>query len=148
MFKKIKQYSVESRNLAESSRRGKLACRTKRLNYRTAEVAIMKKCPICEKGNLKKVMERHFLFGVDLGMYPGEKCTACGEVFSDAEVMRKVEATAKAKGIWGLGRKTRIARTGNSLAVRIPKEVADYLRIKEGAEAYIHPEENKIVIDV
>ncbi len=107
----------------------------------------MTTCPVCEKGTLKPVKEKHVLFGVDLGTYPGEKCSKCGEVFTDSSIMQKIEAVAKQKGIWGLGKKTRIARTGNSLAVRIPKEVADYLKLREGTEAYIHPEKNKIVIE-
>lgn len=45
----------------------------------------------------------------------------------------------------GHWKKTKITRTGNSLAVRIPKEIADYLNLKEGEEAYIHPEGKKLV---
>lgn len=108
----------------------------------------MTKCPICEKGTLKKVMEEHKLFGVNLGTYPGEKCMKCGEVFTDSSVMEKIEFVAKQKGIWGLGRKTKIAKAGNSLAVRIPQEVAKYLKLKIGKEAYIHPEANKLIIEV
>ena len=107
----------------------------------------MVRCPICEKGILKKTKERKNFFGVDLGIYPVEKCTKCGETFTDGEVMRKIEAAAKKKGIWGLSKKTKITKTGNSLAVRIPKEIADYLNLKKGKEAYIHPENNKLVIE-
>lgn len=106
------------------------------------------KCPTCEKGTLKPVMERHVLFGVDLGAYPGEKCTLCGEVFTDASVMEEIQAMAKEKGIWGLSRKTKIAKAGNSLAVRIPKDVANFLHLKEGKEAFIHPEQDKLIIEV
>lgn len=73
------------------------------------------------------------------------KCFACGEVFTDSSVMEKIEAAAKKKKIWGLGKKTRIARTGNSLAIRIPKELAEYLNLKEGKEAYVHPEDKLII---
>ena len=88
------------------------------------------------------------MFGVILGNYPGEKCTSCGEVFTDSSVMERIETVAKQKGIWGLGKKTKIAKAGNSLAVRIPQEVAKYLKLKIGKEAYIHPEQNKLVIEV
>ena len=108
----------------------------------------MKTCPICEKGALKPAMEKHVMYGVDLGTYPGEKCTSCGELFTDSSVMAKIETVAKQKGIWGLGRKTKIARSGNSLAVRIPKDIAKRLNLKEGKEAYVHPEEDKIIIEV
>jgi len=107
----------------------------------------MVKCPICEKGILKKTKERKIFYGVDLGEYPVEKCTKCGETFTDAEVMRKIEKIAKKKGIWGLAKKTKITRTGNSLAVRIPKNIVNFLKLKEGEEAYIHPEDHKLIIE-
>ena len=107
----------------------------------------MNKCPICEKGMLRPTKEKHILFGVDLGRYRRVKYNACGEVFTDAKVMEKIEATAKKKGIWGLGAKTKIARTGNSLAIRIPKKIAKFLKLKEGKETYIHPEKNKLIIE-
>lgn len=107
----------------------------------------MTKCPICEKGTLRPAKEKHVMFGINLGTYPGEKCNKCGEVFTDAKVMEKIEKIAKQKGIWGLGKKTKIARSGNSLAVRIPKRIAKYLGLKEGKEAYIHPEDHKLIIE-
>ncbi|MBI2650301.1 AbrB/MazE/SpoVT family DNA-binding domain-containing protein [Candidatus Woesearchaeota archaeon] len=55
---------------------------------------------------------------------------------------------ARKKGVWGLGKKTKITKTGNSLAVRIPKEIANFLNLKEGKEAYMHPEkDNKLIIE-
>ncbi len=76
----------------------------------------MIKCPICNKGTLKPTTEKHVLFGVDLGTYPGERCSSCGEIFTDSSVMEKIESVAKQNGIWGLGKKIKIARLGNSLA--------------------------------
>ena len=106
------------------------------------------KCPICEQGILKQVVEEHRMFGGSLGKYKGEKCTSCGELFTDSSVMEKIEATAKQKGIWGLEKKTKIAKAGNSLAVRIPQEIAKYLKLKIGTEANMHPEENKLIIEL
>ena len=107
----------------------------------------MTKCPVCDKGVLRKVMEKHTMFGVDLGTYPGEKCNNCGELFTDSSIMKKIEITAKQKGIWGLGKKTKIAKAGNSLAIRIPKDIAKFLNLKIGKEAFIHPETNKLIIE-
>lgn len=87
------------------------------------------------------------MFGVDLGELPAEVCEECGESFTNEETTRKIEEKAKEKGIWGLGAKTKINKTGNSLAIRVPKKIADFLNLKEGEEAYIHPENNKIMID-
>ena len=107
----------------------------------------MEKCPICEKGELKKVMNKEEYYGVYLGEFPVEKCTYYGETFTDGKTMEKIEEIAKQKGVWGLGVKTKITRTGNSLAVRIPSSIVKYLNLKEGKEAYIHPEKNKIIIE-
>jgi len=87
------------------------------------------------------------MFGVYLGKYPAEICTKCGESFTDEKTTRAIEEAAKEKGLWGLGKKTKITKAGNSLAIRIPKDIADFLHLEEGKEAYIHPEKNKIIIE-
>jgi len=104
-------------------------------------------CPICEKGNLEKKKIREIMFGIDLGEFPAEVCDECEESFTDEDTTRKIEEAAKEKGIWGLGMKTRITKTGNSLAVRVPKKIADFMNLKEGEEAYIHPEASKLMIE-
>ena len=105
-------------------------------------------CPLCEQGNLAKRKMKQSLFGVYLGEFDAEICDHCGEIFNDEETTQKIEDLAKQKGIWGLGATGKITKTGNSLAVRIPKKIVDYLCIKEGKETYIHPEEKKIVIEI
>ncbi|MDA2933572.1 AbrB/MazE/SpoVT family DNA-binding domain-containing protein [Acidobacteria bacterium AH-259-D05] len=105
------------------------------------------KCPVCSKGIVRKGKVREEMYGVYLGTFPAQICGRCGESFTDSETTRKIEAVAKRKGIWGLGMKTKITKAGNSLAVRIPKKVADYLKLKEGREAYIHPQKEKLIIE-
>jgi len=105
------------------------------------------KCIICNKGILKKGKIKEHMFGVYLGEFPAEICNKCNESFTDSKTTRKIEEIAKKKGIFGLEKKTKITKTGNSLAVRIPKEIADFFKLKEGKEAYIHPEGNKLVIE-
>ena len=105
------------------------------------------KCLICEKGILKKTKIKEFMFGVYLGEFPAEVCTKCNESFTDEDTTKSIETIAKKKGIWGLGRKTKITKTGNSLAVRIPKNIAEFLGLKEGKDAFIHPEKDKLVIE-
>ena len=107
----------------------------------------MVECPICEKGMLKKTKIKEYMFGVYLGEFPAEVCTRCRESFTDSETTRKIEEAAKRKGIWGLSAVTKITKTGNSLAVRIPKKIAEYLKLKDGKEVYVHPEANKLVIE-
>jgi YgiT-type zinc finger domain-containing protein len=105
------------------------------------------KCPVCEKGILKKGKIKEYMFGVFLGEFPAEICEKCGESFTDSATTRKIEEAAKRKGIWGLSATTKITRTGNSLAVRIPKKIVDYLKLKNGEEASIHPEDHKLIIE-
>ncbi len=105
------------------------------------------RCPVCEKGTMKKGKVKEELYGVNLGEFPAEICSSCGESLVDAETMGKIEAAAKAKGIWGLGNKIKIVRSGNSLAIHIPKQIAEFLKLKEGTEAFIHPEGHKLVVE-
>ena len=104
-------------------------------------------CPICEKGELRKGKIKEHMFGVYLGEFPADICNKCNESFTDSETTIKIEEAARKNGIWGIGKKTKITRTGNSLAVRIPKEIVRYLKLEEGKEAYIHPDGKKLVIE-
>lgn len=105
------------------------------------------RCPACEKGTLEKGKIKETMFGVYLGEFPAEICSKCNESFTDEKTTKTIEEAARKKGIWGLGKKTKITKTGNSIAVRIPKEIVDFLNLKVGKEAYIHPERNKIIIE-
>ena len=105
------------------------------------------RCPVCGKGSLKKGKIRETMFGVYLGEFPAEVCTNCSESFTDENTTKSIEAIARKKGIWGLGRKTKITKSGNSLAVRIPKEIVRFLKLKEGNDAYLHPEKDRLIIE-
>ncbi len=105
------------------------------------------KCPICDQGTLKTGKIKEEMFGEYLGEFPAEICTRCGETFTDEEITRKIELAAKKKGIWGLEKKSTITKTGNSLAVRIPKPIAQHLLLREGEAIYIRPEKKKLIIE-
>ncbi len=106
------------------------------------------KCPICEKGTLRRVLEKSVMFGVDLGTYTAQGCTACRETFFDENAAKQIEQAAKRKGVWGLGTKTKISRSGNSLAIRIPKELVRYMKIREGRGVYVHPEKDRLIVEL
>lgn len=108
----------------------------------------MKKCPICG-GNLKKGEVEEEMFGVVLGKFPAEVCDRCGESFVDEDAMRKIEEKAKEAGIWGLAKKVKVVKSGNSLAVRIPAELARFLGIKSNTEVLLYPDgKRKLVFEV
>lgn len=109
----------------------------------------MATCPVCGEGRLRKGTVREEMFGADLGEYPAQVCDSCGESFVDQDVMKKIEARAKQMGLWGLAKKVSIAKSGNSLVVRIPAELARFLRLKGGEEALVRPEgKEKIVVEL
>jgi uncharacterized C2H2 Zn-finger protein len=106
------------------------------------------KCPVCGKANLRREKRRAEQDGFDLGVYVAEMCPSCGEVFWNQKDVVKMEQKAKEIGIWGLEQKTKVATVGNSLAVRIPKRLADFLRLRQGVEVLIHPlGRDKLVIE-
>jgi hypothetical protein len=112
-------------------------------------VAKAEKCPVCGKGRLKPAMVHEEMFGVELGNYPGEVCSNCGETFLTTESMRAIEVRARELGLWGLASKVKVARSGNSLVVRIPAPLAQYLRLKKGQEVMVSPEkENRLVLEL
>src|SRR3989449_9464698 len=109
----------------------------------------MVRCPACGKGELHRGKIREQMFGVDLGEYPAEICDSCGESFVDQKAMRRIEARAKELGLWGLAKKVSIAKSGNSLVVRIPAELARFLKLKGGEDALVRPEgREKIVVEL
>jgi YgiT-type zinc finger domain-containing protein len=109
----------------------------------------MVSCPVCGKGKLRRGKVREEMFGIDLGEYPARICDSCGESFVDEEAMQRIEARAKEMGLWGLAKKVSIAKSGNSLVVRIPAELARFLRLKGGEDALVRPEgRERIVVEL
>lgn len=96
------------------------------------------KCIICN-GDLKEKIVEHKEVGVLLGKYKGLVCSKCNEVFYDAETAAKIQAKSKELGLFGLAKKAKVAEVGNSLAVRIPKRIADFLGLKKESEIKIVP---------
>jgi hypothetical protein len=106
------------------------------------------KCPVCGRGNLRREKRHAEQNGFDLGVYNAEACPSCGEIFWDKKDVARMERKAKQLGVWGLEQKTKVATVGNSLAVRIPKRLANFLGLRRGAEVLIHPMgRDKLVIE-
>jgi len=109
----------------------------------------MTKCPVCEKGNLKKGQIDEVMFGVSLGKFGGEVCDNCGESFLNENAMKKVEDRAKELGVWGLSKSIKVVKSGNSLSVRIPAKIAQFLELTEGNDVILYPDGKKrLVVEV
>lgn len=66
-------------------------------------------------------------------------CEKCGEVFFDEITAGKIQEKSKQLGLFGLAKKVKVAELGNSLAIRIPKEIASFLNLKKGKEVLLSP---------
>jgi len=87
--------------------------------------------------------------GVSLGDYDADVCTSCNEVFFTEASSDAIDLKAKDAGLWGLEKRGKIGYSGNSLIVRIPKKVADFMDLKKGEDILIRPKDKKrLVIEV
>lgn len=80
------------------------------------------------------------------GSYDSEVCRKCGEVFFTEESSDAIDKKAKELNLWGVEKKTRIAYAGNSLIVRIPKEIANMLHLKKGEEVTVRSEGKRRIV--
>ena len=103
-------------------------------------------CWECNK-EVKKRKVKYKLHGVSLGKFDALVCEKCGETYFSEETSRRMTKIAKEKGLWGLKAETTVTQAGNSLAIRIPKKIADFMHLKKGTFARIHPEEDKLIIE-
>lgn len=106
----------------------------------------MQKCYICEKGNLEQKKVPYMLLGEKIGMFDAEVCNYCNEIFFNEETSRKITAATKAKGLWGIGARTKIGQSGSTLDIRLPKKIIDLLGLKKGEDVMIYPESKKRLI--
>jgi len=105
-------------------------------------------CPVCN-GKMKKGKVEYAYYGISLGKFDAETCMKCGEVFFTEEASDKIDQLAKEKGLWGLERKSKISYSGNSLIVRIPKDIAEFMELAKGEDVNIHPEgKNRLVVEI
>lgn len=88
------------------------------------------------------------LYGVKLGEFPAEVCKKCGEKVFTEETSRIMTTKAKEMGLFGLEARTKVVQVGDSLDVRIPKRVAEFLGISKGTEVWLHPEKNKLIVEL
>ncbi|MDP6293640.1 MAG: AbrB/MazE/SpoVT family DNA-binding domain-containing protein [Candidatus Woesearchaeota archaeon] len=102
----------------------------------------MKTCIFCG-GGIKRQKVAYAEFGVPLGRFDAFVCQKCGEEFFDEATADKIQAASKKAGLFGLGRKVKIAELGNSFAVRIPKDLAKLIKLKKGQEVSITPDGKK-----
>jgi len=76
---------------------------------------------------------------VDFGLRKGSVCTSCGDEYISDEVWEEVEKKVKKLKLFGLERKVKVRKSGNSLVVTIPPEIARFIGAKAQALVSLLP---------
>lgn len=101
---------------------------------------------MCGGKTINKNVE-HKEFGILLGIFPASVCEKCNEVYFDEKTAEEIQKKSQEMGLFGLARKVKVAEIGNSIAIRIPKEIGNFMNLKKGKEVIIFPE-NKHALHV
>ena len=105
-------------------------------------------CPVCE-GRLRRVKREYTYSDIVLGEFDAEACDRCGEVFFTEEASDAIDRMAKERGLWGIEARTKVSYSGNSLIVRIPKEVAEFMGLERGDGVRLRPEgKRRLVVEL
>ena len=96
------------------------------------------KCVLCSGKTEPKLVDYQEM-GVSFGKYNAEACGQCGEEFFDEKTAGEIQRKSRQLGLFGLARKAKVAEIGNSIAIRIPKEMAAFLHLKKGKEVTLLP---------
>ncbi|MFH1544890.1 MAG: hypothetical protein ABIE23_02245 [archaeon] len=90
-------------------------------------------------GKMKKAFVPVEFFGIDFGVREAEVCTKCNAEYLDEKLMEKIEKEIKKKGLFGLESKVKVTKSGNSLVIRIPPEIAKFTGLKYESLLRIFP---------
>lgn len=98
------------------------------------------RCILCN-GNLRKKLVDYKIYGKSIGKFEALVCDSCGEIWFNEEVAKNIEKAEKDAGLFGLSKETKISYSGNSLIVRIPKELAKFMNLKKETRIILYPED-------
>ncbi|MDI6737119.1 MAG: AbrB/MazE/SpoVT family DNA-binding domain-containing protein [Nanoarchaeota archaeon] len=105
------------------------------------------KCISCG-GEMKEKLVEHKELGISLGKFPAMSCSKCGEKYYDSSAVDRIQAASKKAGLFGIAGRVKAAKIGNSIAIRVPKEIAEAVHLKPGSEVLMHSENRKIIAEV
>jgi hypothetical protein len=100
-------------------------------------------------GNLKKTKIQVEFFGIDFGLKDGEICASCGSEYLDQDVLNEIENEVKKRNIFALEKKVSVTKSGNSLVIRIPPEIAEFLKIKYKSVVQLFPvDKDQLIVKI
>ena len=109
----------------------------------------MKKCLVCEKGNLENVDDITLEVEGYIFILRGERCSSCNEEFPYQEELQKAIIISRRLGVWSepLKLHRRLSKSGGGLVFRIPTDLEKQLKLDDKTEITISKLGNKIVIE-
>jgi len=96
------------------------------------------KCIACNGKTVTKTVP-YKEFDIFLGNYKANVCKKCNEVYFDEATVDKIQQKSKELGLFGLSKKVKVAEIGNSIAIRVPKEIVNFMNLKKGKEVILQP---------
>lgn len=108
----------------------------------------MRKCPICERGELVKAEDIILELDGYVFVVKGERCNSCNEEIPLEEETKRIVIASKRLGIWPEPLKLyrQLSKSGNGLVFRIPADIEKQLKLDDETEISITKIGNKIVI--
>lgn len=109
----------------------------------------MRKCLICEKGELIKAEDITLEVEGYVFIVKGERCAQCNEEFPYEEETQKAITISRKLGVWPTQLKLyrHLSRSGGGLIFRVPSDLEKQLKLNEKTEIAISKIGNKIVIE-
>ncbi len=109
----------------------------------------MKRCNVCEKGNMEQVDDITLEIEGYVFITKGERCTICREEFPFEQETAKIILIARKLGIWPEPLKLyrHLSKSGSGLVFRIPNDLEKQLKLDEKTEIAISKLGNKIIIE-
>ncbi len=98
------------------------------------------KCPVCQKGKMEKKKDVIEQDGIEFEAY---KCTGCGEEIMD---MKQLKVLAGRYRKLRSAKDVTFAKWGNSIAVRIPRDIAGEYNISAGKHGTLTKDKEGIKI--
>ncbi len=98
------------------------------------------KCPICNKGEMKKTKDMIKQDGVEFEAF---KCDYCEEEIMD---MKQLKVLAQKYRKLRQAKSITFAKWGNSIAVRIPSDIVEEYNIKSGKQGVLTKDKEGIKI--
>lgn len=111
----------------------------------------MKKCPVCEKGEIIEVEDILSELDGYAFVVKGKRCLQCGEEFINEKEGQKMIHAAQKLGVWGetLKLHRKLSKSARGTVLRIPTDIEENLHIKGNEEVAISMlGRNKILIEV